>query len=116
MKKACATKFLVALLGVICTVSAFAQTGPQGLNLQGRIVRPDGQPVENNVVDFKVQLLDPVDGCVLYEETHVQNLANSDGIFAIRVGTGSRSGSSFKDTSSLSQIFDNNSGTMSGLT
>ena len=74
---------------------AFATSSPQGLHLQGRIVKSDGQPVEATNVDFTVQILSPgAEACVLFEETHTLNMLASDGMFNIRIGSGSRSGCS----------------------
>ena len=95
---------------------AFAAASPQGLNLQGRIVKSDGQPVDSSNVDFVVQIRSPgAESCLLYEETHSLNMSTGDGVFNIRIGTGVRVGGNFEDTSTLDQIFNNNSAQINSL-
>jgi hypothetical protein len=96
--------------------SAEAQTSPQSITLKGRVMKPDGNPLEDASVQFTVQILSPnSEECVLYEEKHTIGMANTSGLFALSLGTGIRSGANFKDTSSLRQIFNNASAAITSL-
>jgi trimeric autotransporter adhesin len=56
------------------------------LPYQGRIVNPDGSPVEAAAVTFSFQLLAP-NGCVLWQETLAPiNMVGSAGVFTTNIG------------------------------
>ena len=78
-----------------------------GITYHGRIVKPDGTPLQGTAVQFKLQIVTPgTEVCLLYQETQTLNMSNSDGMFALTLndGTGTRN-----DTSgySFDQIFAN---------
>ena len=60
---------------------AMAQTLPQSLTLQGRLLNPSDVPVESASVDFQIRVFSPTN-CLLYEESHHLNMSNSDGVLA----------------------------------
>ncbi|OQW49338.1 MAG: hypothetical protein A4S09_12545, partial [Proteobacteria bacterium SG_bin7] len=114
-QKIFSTLFTVAFLLFFGT--AIAQTSPQGLSLQGRILDSSNNPLEDASVAFTVQIVSPgAEECVLYEETHTLNMTGSGGVFALPVGAGTRSGAAFEDTSTLAQVFNNGSGQINSLT
>lgn len=73
---------LVALVALGLTANARAEN----LTVQGRVTNPAGQPVEGPLTEFRVQILSPdANRCVLYDETHTQNLATTYGFFSINL-------------------------------
>lgn len=80
------------------------------LTYHGRIIKPNGQPVTANNVVLKVQVKSPgSENCLMYEETHIKDMTNSNGIFSVEVGTGSRVGAGVDGGLALSKIFSNKS-------
>jgi hypothetical protein len=91
-------------LGFSSVVSAASSSG---ITYQGRILKPDGTPLVSSTVQFRLQFRTPDNqNCLMYEETQVKDMSNSDGLFAITIndGTGVRT-----DTSgyTLDAIFSN---------
>ncbi len=77
------------LLWAFCSASAFAS----GITYHGRILNPDGTPVTDASVQFKMDILTPdLQSCVMYEESQTKNLSTSAGAFSITIndGTGTR--------------------------
>jgi hypothetical protein len=74
----------------ICLPPVFAGAqGPSSLSLNGALFQPNGQPVSNSVVGFRVEVLDPAAGCVLYSEQHLgKDLSVSKGRFSFELGRG----------------------------
>ena len=96
------TLFLLLFLGSF----SFASTN-SGITYHGRIVKPDGAPLEGANVQFRLQIRTPdASNCLMYEERQTKDMRNSSGIFSITIndGTGDRI-----DTSgyTLDQIFAN---------
>jgi len=92
--------------------------GPDSFTLQGQIVKPDGGRLEAAAVDFLVQVYSPLPNkCLLYEERFsAVNMAGSEGIFNLRVGTGTQLGGDFEDSSSLTAILNNQAGPIAPTT
>ncbi|MCJ8276721.1 MAG: hypothetical protein MJK18_07755 [Bdellovibrionales bacterium] len=108
-------KSILTFILILFSVDVFAS--PEGFLYQGQIIKPSGQQLEDDSVLFTMQLYSPgVEECLLYEETHTLNLVGSKGLFTIPVGDGVRSGSNFEDSSTLSQVFNNNSGAITPTT
>jgi hypothetical protein len=85
--------------------NAFASNS--GITYQGRIVRPDGTALEDQTVQFKIQIRTPdTNNCLMYEEIQVLDMRNSGGLFALTIndGTGSRTDSGAYN---IDQIFAN---------
>jgi hypothetical protein len=64
-----------------------------GISYQGRIFKPDGNPLEGTTVQFRMQVRSPgSENCLLYEEVQTLNMAGSAGVFALTLndGTGTR--------------------------
>ncbi|MBY0316564.1 MAG: hypothetical protein K2Q26_13655, partial [Bdellovibrionales bacterium] len=70
-------------------------------------MKTGGIPLEANPVVFTIQILSPVNDCVMYEEQHSINMLASTGVFSLNIGAGIRSGTNFEDTSALLDIFKN---------
>ncbi|MEK2688503.1 hypothetical protein [Bdellovibrio sp. GT3] len=88
------------------TPSAFA--GVNSMSYQGRIIRPDGKPVNSPSVMLKVQIRSSgIENCLLYEEMHTLNMVNSKGVFNIDIGSGVRSDPGIDGGVAFSEIFSN---------
>lgn len=110
--------FLTSLFFVFISYSSivFAQTSPQGISLQGRIIDSSNNPLEDPNVLFTLQVVSPgIEECVLYEESHTVNMTGSGGVFALAIGAGTRAGAAFEDTSTLAQVFNNAGAQMNAL-
>ena len=96
------------LLANFYSIDANAASVP-GIRVNGRILKPDGNPLEGLNTQFKIQIRSPDAGnCLYYEEVKVADLAGSNGMFALTVndGLGLRT-----DTTGLSfeRLFSNRS-------
>lgn len=109
---------LAALVSMTLAISSLslAQVGPQGVTLQGQLLDSTATPVEAASVDFVVQVLSSEpEKCVLYEEHHNRDMSGSSGRFTLIVGTGTRSGTGYKNTSTLAQAFSNAAASVASL-
>ncbi len=104
------TIFLI--LGLLFFISLQALAGPAKFAYQGQIVKDNGQALEANSVQFKIEILSPSPSlCVLYEESHTINMTASNGIFNLTVGEGVRPGTgTYQDLSTLAEALDNSIG------
>jgi hypothetical protein len=78
-----------------------------GISYQGRILKPDGSPLEGSSVQFRLQVRSPgSENCLLYDEMKVIDMAGSAGSFALTLndGTGTRLDTA---TYPVSRIFAN---------
>ncbi len=105
--------FLTSLIGLS---SAFA--APAKFTYQGQIIKPNGQALESNSVQFTLEILSPEpELCVLYKESHTVNMTNSNGIFSLTVGEGVKPGDgSYEDLTSLADALDNSIGMVAPTT
>lgn len=78
-------------LGLLGGAASFAQAATtSGITYQGRIIKPDQQPLEGQNVQFRLQIRSPDSGnCLMYEEQQQIDMRNSGGIFAITMNDGS---------------------------
>ncbi len=82
---------------------SLANEAPSELIYQGRIVKPDNSPLEAVSVVFDVSVFSQDGICLLYEETHTLNMANSSGSFVLPLGSGVPIGPTY----SLKEVFSN---------
>jgi hypothetical protein len=78
---------------LIITCVAFSFSHAAGISYQGRIFKPDGQPLESTSVMFRMQVRSPgSENCLLFEEIQTINMTSSSGVFSLTLndGTGSR--------------------------
>lgn len=102
------TSLLIAL-----SLSSASALAANTLTYQGRIVRPDGIPVEAQNVTVTVQIRSPgAENCLIFEEKHLLDMRKSNGVFTINIGTGVRSSPSIDGGFSTSQIFSNKPGSV----
>ncbi|MBX2989344.1 MAG: tail fiber domain-containing protein [Bdellovibrionaceae bacterium] len=105
-------KFFISL-GLSSLLASVAQAVPHRLTYQGRLLQPDGQPINSNGVMVTVRIAsDSTEDCTLLEETHNVNFAGTDGNFSIAIGGGVRGGDDVG--LSLASVFSN-TGTRTGL-
>lgn len=98
---------------VIALTSETSSATPEALTFQGRLVN-SGVPVEGSSVQLTLAIKSPgVNECLLFEEVHTLNMANSDGLFTVKIGGGVRTGSD--KGLSLTNVFSNMGVAMSGL-
>ena len=77
------------LLSVFSATSARAVSVPQALSLSGQLFQPDGTPLTSPHVNFRVQIFDAAETCVLYSESQLGfDLVASEGRFALTLGAG----------------------------
>jgi trimeric autotransporter adhesin len=86
-----------------------ALAAPQRTTYQAKIIKPDGNPLEAPSVNFRFTVMDPAGTCVLYVENFASvNMANSGGLIALPLGSGTKSFPT-SGTISFSDVFDNTS-------
>ena len=99
----------LALVTLFCLFTfsslSFASSN-SGITYHGRILMPDGTPVTDSAVQFKMQILTPdSNSCLMYQEIQSKNLSASSGAFSITINDGTGVASFFGYT--LDQIFGN---------
>ncbi|ASD62949.1 hypothetical protein [Bdellovibrio bacteriovorus] len=108
----------------LCSLSVSANASvsltevPQGLTVQGRIIQPNGMPLEDSHVSFNIKVLSPgPETCVLFEENRTVNMTNSKGIINFTLGSG-ENGATVVNTGPLLAIHQvlKNSAAINGLT
>lgn len=81
--------------------------GNAGITYHGRLLRSDGVPVTEPVVEFKIQIRSPgAENCLLYQETHTRDMSGSQGVFSLTINDGTATtpnGEPF----SLDRVFQN---------
>lgn len=110
-------RFFVLLTGLF-TMSfilsnALAIASPV-LNYNGRILRSDNTPLDSNSVKFRVQIWSSPTSykeCLLYEETLDRDLSNSNGLFSLDIGGGTKT-----TALGIESIFSNRGGINCGVT
>lgn len=74
----------------IFLIAVVASANNPGVSYQGRIFKPDGNPLEGSNVQFRMQVRSPgSENCLLYEEVQTINMVASSGIFSITLNDGS---------------------------
>ncbi|XGC81981.1 hypothetical protein ACES2L_05725 [Bdellovibrio bacteriovorus] len=109
----------VLLVVLLASLSAQAQMEltevPQGLSLQGRIIKPDGLPLEDASVSFNLKVLSPnAESCVLWEENRTVNMTNSKGVINFVIGSSEGTKVNVGHSLAIHQILKN-SNPISGL-
>ncbi len=84
-----------------------------GLTYQGRIIKPDGNPLDSSSVRFTIEIKSYND-CLLYQETQTVNLSTSAGVFSLNIGSAPAPNIHNFVGTSLSSVFTNRS-TFTGL-
>ncbi|WP_413942646.1 tail fiber domain-containing protein [Bdellovibrio sp. HCB-162] len=103
-------KWIIATVVFLSHSIAFAGIG---LTYQGRILKPDGTPLDSSNVRFTIEIKSYND-CLLYQETQTVNLASSSGVFSLNIGSAPAPQIHNYVGSSLSSVFTNR-GSFTGL-
>ncbi len=81
--------YLFVGIMLMSPIYVYAQYVPKSLNISGGLYLPNGLPVTNASVDFRLEIWDRTATCKLYEETHsAQNLSQTKGGFSLQLGRG----------------------------
>lgn len=103
--------FLTALL--MCSTNVWALSS---LTYQGRIMKPDGSPLEASSVLLTVQIRSPgSENCLLFQETHTLDMTGSGGVFSITIGAGTRAGAGVDGGFPISRILANKASPLTSL-
>lgn len=85
---------ILMLITLIISFSVTAQQVPYRFNFSARILKPDGQPLQNSAVAFRFTLTDanyvpPAAPCVMYVEEYSNvDMTGSFGYINISIGSG----------------------------
>lgn len=80
---------IFAICVIVAPLMAQAAGGSSGITYQGRIVKPDGRPLDGSNVQFRLQIRTPgAENCLMYEEMQSRDMRNSSGIFALTINDG----------------------------
>ncbi len=104
-------KALTLFTVLLWTFSSLAV--PRSFVFQGQIIKPNGEALEDNNVNFILKILSPLNHCLLYEETFTLNMTDSKGVFNLSVGSGTTTGNG--GLTSLSKALDNSLNNITGL-
>ncbi len=104
-------KALTLFTVLLWTFSSLAV--PSSFVFQGQIIKPNGEALEDNNVNFILKILSPLNHCLLYEETFTLNMTDSKGVFNLSVGSGTTTGNG--GLTSLSKALDNSLNNITGL-
>ncbi|MEK2645790.1 tail fiber domain-containing protein [Bdellovibrio sp. BCCA] len=101
------TAFFAIAFTAIFSFHSSAYASPGSLTYQGRILDSSGSPLEYEAVQFQFEITNPTGTCVLYREvSQVNDMRNSNGVFDIPIGTGTKSFPA-SPTFTLLEAFDN---------
>jgi trimeric autotransporter adhesin len=93
------------ILTIFFSVPSFGATG---LSLQGRILKSNNTPVTSSSVQFRIQVRSPgAENCLLFEETQTLDMSNSQGMFSLTLGNGTRPSALIDGGYNLERIFAN---------
>ena len=85
--------WVAASLSLAVGAPSTADAAGSGITYHGRIIKPDGNPLEGKNVSFKMQIRSAGnEDCLLYEEVKTVDMRNSVGVVALTLndGTGQR--------------------------
>lgn len=109
---------LFTILLFIGTALQAAQEGTQTFSLDGRAFSNSNAttPLLDNSVQFKVQILNNAQDCILYEETQTKNTNTTNGYFVLQVGDATVVGkrSSGDSNNSMASVYSNTVASING--
>ncbi|AZZ37375.1 hypothetical protein CIK05_11420 [Bdellovibrio sp. qaytius] len=110
MNRTFLTSITALIFLIFISVSSFA--GPAYTTYQAKILKPDGQPLEANPVQFKFTILNSNADCILYAETFSNiNMNSSNGLISFSLGSGVKNYPASATT--FEQVFSNITPTLS---
>ena len=79
------------LNAIVLLISFIAHANPNsGITYHGRIIKPDGRPLQGQHVQFRLQIRTPgAENCLLFEEIQSRDMRNSNGLFSLTINDGS---------------------------
>lgn len=99
--------FFIVLLFI---VGAQAHAGAI-VNYNGRVLKPDGKPLEESSVSFTISIYSPLpEKCLLYQEKQVVDMTGSGGLFSVAVGDGKGVKTAADPAIAMDLLFTNNVG------
>ena len=104
----CLSCLTVWLLVFFQTLANAAGENPQAFTYEGRLYDSSGNPLTENVT-FQLSIFNSALDCLLYQEEQSINLASTDGIFSLSVGSATGAGKRTGDDPGLTipTIFQN---------
>ena len=107
-------KLLKFVNGILLSVTflsslAFAQSGPNSLNISGGLFNSNGTPITNSNVNFKIEVYDKNSTCLMYSEQHLGvDLSATKGAFSLIIGAGTSMANVLEGTAAFdSKLFEN---------
>jgi hypothetical protein len=83
-------KFIFFIFSFFFLTSSQVFATGAGITYNGRILNPNGDPVQGNSVQFKLQIRTiGNENCLMYEEVQVKDMSGSDGVFTLTINDGS---------------------------
>ncbi len=102
------------LVACVLLASFTVAQAATGLTYHGRILKPGGQPLDDNNVFFHIQIRSPgTENCLLYDEQQTLDMTGSNGIFVLTIGSGARVAPAVDGGNSFDRVFANR-GTITG--
>ena len=101
---------MVTSLAYFCAALIFSAQAiaATGMTYHGRIVQPNGRPLEVANVFFHIQIRSPgAENCLLFDEAQTVNMTGSNGVFVVTIGDGIRVGAGVDGGASFEKIFAN---------
>lgn len=98
------------LIGIILLFGQLSKAASSNdLVIEGKLLKADGTPVEGTNVNFTIEVYSPgAEACLLYKEhRNSLNMNGTQGYFSFDLGSGTRTGSNFEDTSTIKDILSN---------
>jgi hypothetical protein len=117
------TLYFLGLLLLLPSVAIAQTEPPQFMTVDGRLydsTTPEDPLLDNSVL-MKIQVLNPAKTCILYEEEQTVSTLSSNGYFNVRVGSPTSGGDSLKRTTndsgnSMMEVFQNQAAVIAGRT
>lgn len=106
-----AKSFLITSLTMMCILFILPSLSFAGavITYHGRVLDTYKQPVESSNVVFRIRIYSPKpEKCLLYEETRVIDMTNSQGVFVIPIGDGAGTRTTADPGLQMEKIFANN--------
>ena len=101
----------IGLASVVLAGPAYALSVPPTLSLGGQLFAADGTVIKQAMVNFRVQIYDAANTCLLYSENHLaEDLSQSSGHFNLILGTGTSIVNNVSASTALDGAVFNNKG------
>ena len=103
----------ISILFICPSLALAAQDSPQSFSLDGRLYETGSSNPLLDTGTLVIQVLNPGQDCVLYEETQTFNTLSTDGSFSIHIGSETSSGKrgSADRNNALTRVFSNTGAT-----